>query len=145
MKTERIAKLLATAALASLAFAAGTSQADSFGYPGRGHAPGFQQTGFGPAYCLTRTDYSNIDQRQRAQMERIYEGVRTGQLTRGEARTLIQEQKRIEQLQRRYLADGFLDRGEWADLERRLDTLSQDIREEKHDREYAGPNRHAWR
>ena len=78
-------------------------------------------------------------------MERITEGVRSGQLTRNEARELIQEQKRIDQLQRRFLADGRMDRGEWAELERRLDAASRDIREEKHDDEFYGTRRQAWR
>lgn len=143
MKTSRIAKILATAALASLGLAAGASQADSFGLHARVNAPGFDRPGFGPAFCPPRGDA--IDQRQHNQMERIEAGVRSGQLTRQEARELIREQRRIEHLQRRYLADGHLDRGEWADLERRLDDLSRDIRAEKHDYDHYGPDRHAWR
>ena len=152
MKTSSIAKILATAALASLGLATGTSQADNFGFHARVNAPAFDRPGFdgsgfgpgfGPAFCPPKGDA--IDQRQRNQMERIEAGIRSGQLTRQEARELVREQRRIEHLQRRYLADGHLDRGEWADLDRRLDDLSRDIRAEKHDYDHYGPDRHAWR
>ncbi len=148
MKTSSIAKILATTALATLGLAAGASQADSFGFHGPVNAPGFDRPGFdgpgfGPAFCPPRNDA--IDQRQRNQMARIEAGIRSGQLTRHEARELIREQRRIEHLQRRYLADGRLDRDEWADLDRRLDDLSRDIRAEMHDHDHYGPDRHAWR
>ncbi len=145
MKTANIAKILATAALASLGLAAGASHADSYGFYAKVNAPEFNRPDFGPAFCPPKTNASSIDQRQNVQMERIFEGVRSGQLTRYEARELIQEQKRIDQLQRRYLADGRLDRGEWADLERRLDEASRDIRAEKHDDDRYGYRRQAWR
>lgn len=149
MKTARIAKILTTAALASLGLAAGASQADSYGFYAKVNAPEFnlpaRGPSFGPSFCPPKAILSSIDQRQDAQMERITEGVRSGQLTRNEARELIQEQKRIDQLQRRFMADGRMDRGEWAELERRLDEASRDIRAEKHDDENYGYRRQAWR
>ncbi len=148
MKTVRIAKILTSAALASLAMMAGTSQADSWGYNAAPNAPAFNRAGFepgrGPAFCPPKGENQSIDQRQQRQMERIVEGMRSGQLTRHEARDLMDEQRRIDYLQRGYLVDGYLSRDEWQDLNRRLDMASRDIQDEKHDFEQRGA-RHAWR
>jgi Spy/CpxP family protein refolding chaperone len=152
MKTARIAQILSTAALVSLGLMAGTSQADNSGFYANANAPEFNRPGVapgfgpdrGPGFCPPRGEALSIDLRQRQQVERIFEGLRSGQLTRHEARDLMDEQRRIEHLERQYLADGRLSRDEWLDLERRLDEASRDIREEKHDYDRRG-DRHAWR
>ena len=60
-------------------------------------------------------------------------GLRSGNLSRNEARGLIREQKEINQMQRHYLADGRLSRDEWRQLDHRLDRAADDIRAEKYD------------
>jgi hypothetical protein len=74
-----------------------------------------------------------VDQRQATQWERIRYGIRTGELTRGEAARLMAEQREIERLQRLYLADGRLDRGERRHLIAELDDASRHIWRQSHD------------
>jgi hypothetical protein len=147
MKTARIAKILAAATLASLSLMAGTSRADNWGFHAYGGFPPPGQgmrgdAGPGPlppaAFCPPRAGYSSVDARQERQLERIHDGMRSGQLTRHEARDLLHDQRRIEHLERRYLADGRLSGNEWRDLNRRLDGTSREIRAERHDFERYG-------
>jgi hypothetical protein len=58
-----------------------------------------------------------------------------GQLTMREAVDLLREHQEINALERRYSADGRLGPRELADLDRRLDVASQNIRFEKRDRD----------
>lgn len=74
-----------------------------------------------------------VDQRQDRQRQRIWSGWRAGELSRGEMRDLLAEQRTIEHKQRSYLADGHLSRWELADLERDLDSASRRIYHAKHD------------
>lgn len=53
-----------------------------------------------------------IDQRQESQQARIDQGMRSGELTRQEARTLQQEQARINRTERQAKADGVVTRQE---------------------------------
>ena len=85
-----------------------------------------------------RRDYrrDSIDERQREQERRIREGLRSGELTRREARRLEAEQFRIradEERARR--SDGGLDPRERARIQRELDYSSRDIHREKNDRQ----------
>jgi hypothetical protein len=142
MKTARIAKILSAAALVSLGLMAGTSQADNWGFYANVNAPEFNRAGSypgrGPDFYPPRVGSPAIDQRQQRQMERIYEGIRSGQLTQHEARELIQNQRQIDYLERQYLADGYLSRDEWLDMNRRLNWSSEKIFVEKHDYDQRG-------
>jgi len=142
MTNIRIAKTLAIAALSSLTLLAGASQASEWGHFQRAYAPNFPDRGDfdrpdhdrrGPGASGHSEAGYNIDARQQRQMERIMQGLRTGSLSRREARNLMWEQKEIEQLQRHYLSDRHLSRQEWLDLDRRLDMAARDIRAEKRD------------
>lgn len=140
MKNTRIIKAFSIAALSSLCLVTGASQANDWGHYERASAPYFpDRPGFnhrGPnAFLQLESDYS-IDARQHQQMEQIMRGIRSGDLSRHEARDLIREQKEIEQMQRHYLADGRMSRDEWLQLDRRLDHAARDIRAEKHDRNW---------
>jgi hypothetical protein len=142
MKNIRIVKTLAIAALSTLTLLAGTSQANEWGHYERAHAPyfpdhpGFDRGGpaqpFPEAFRQHEAGY-NIDARQQRQMEQIMLGLRSGNLSRNEARGLIREQKEINQMQRHYLADGRLSRDEWRQLDHRLDRAADDIHAEKYD------------
>ncbi len=140
MTNIRIVKTLAIAAISSLTLMAGASQAGEWGHYQRAYAPGFsdrsnfEQEFDGPRAGRHQhdSDYS-IDARQQRQMEKIMQGLRTGSLSRREARNLMWQQKEIEHLQRHYLADHHLSRSEWLDLDRRLDLAARDIRAEKRD------------
>lgn len=76
-----------------------------------------------------------INQRQAQIERRIDIGLRNHSLTYREASRLRAEADRIQRLEYRYRRDG-LSRWERADLDRRLDQLSQQIRFERHDRDY---------
>lgn len=152
MKTARFAKFLGLAALSSLSLMAGTSQADNWGprMPnGFPPAPAFMPQppmgmpialpgNYCPPKVVARVAYSPVNTIQAEQQERIYNGIRTGQLTQREAEELFRDQRKIDKVEQRYLADGRLTRGEWFDLNDRLRDASQEIREEKHDRDYYG-------
>ncbi|MBP8901390.1 MAG: hypothetical protein KBF24_11015 [Thiobacillaceae bacterium] len=150
MKTTRIAKILSTAALVSLGLMAGTSQADNYGFYAHVNAPAFDRHGPGPAfghgygYGPQWGVSHSIDQRQRAMMARIEHGIRTGQLTRYEANDLVKDLRRTELLERRFESDGRLGRGEAIELDRLLDRLGRELREDLHDDDRRG-GRHAWR
>ena len=57
-----------------------------------------------PAPAATSTP--RIDQRRENQQDRIQQGVKSGQLTRHEARTLRRGQRRIARMEQRAKADG---------------------------------------
>jgi hypothetical protein len=79
-----------------------------------------------------RGAYVSIDQRMAQLDRRIDRGVRDGTLNRREAYRLRTEFQQIVRLQARYRADG-LNGWERADLDRRFDILSNQIRAERHD------------
>lgn len=84
------------------------------------------------------TNYSrspSINTQQRAQQQRIARGVRSGELTRGEADRLRDEQRDIAREERRYRADGYLSAAERADLQRDLNRASRHIHNEANDRQ----------
>ena len=77
----------------------------------------------------------NVNQKEAQIAQRIDQGVRTGALTRGEARNLrirLAQIQRLEQVYRR----GGLNMNERRDLDRRLDALSVSVRVDKHDRDF---------
>ena len=79
-----------------------------------------------------------VNARQHHQQARIAQGVRSGALTRGEAKSLRQEQRSLRTEERAYKADGQLDRSERKDLQQDLNQASRDIYQEKHDGELRG-------
>jgi hypothetical protein len=74
----------------------------------------------------------NIDERQEQLAFRIDQGVRSGQLTSREAYRLRTEFNRIARLEARYRWNG-LSGAERADLDRRLDMLTTEIRVARRD------------
>jgi hypothetical protein len=142
MKNTRIVKTLAIAALSSLTQMASASQSYDWGHYERANAtyfpdrPNFDRPAIehrGPDVFQPRESSYSIDARQQKQMDRIMHGLRSGDLSRHEARNLIREQRDIEKMQRYFLADGHLNRYEWLKLDRRLDRAAHDIRAEKRD------------
>lgn len=69
------------------------------------------------------------------QAQQIREGLRRGELTRQEARMLQRQQDRIDAFERRFLADGRLDRHERQRLQELRREAARDIQRERHDRE----------
>lgn len=76
-----------------------------------------------------------VNHRQHHQTHRIQQGVRSGELTRAEARDLNHQRRELRQQERAYKADGQLTRAERRDLHQDLNALSKDIYNEKHDDE----------
>jgi hypothetical protein len=76
--------------------------------------------------------WQSINQRQTQLDARIDAGVRDGSLTRPEALRLRGEFNDLARLEARYRVDG-LSYGERADLDRRFDALSQQIRVQRND------------
>ncbi len=73
--------------------------------------------------------------RQHRQDLRIRQGVRSGELTRDEAKTLLEERREIRQEERAYKSDGSYTAAERAEVRGDLNRLSRDIYREKHDGE----------
>jgi Ni/Co efflux regulator RcnB len=80
-------------------------------------------------------NWRNIDQRQQMLDRRIDQGVRNGSISRSEAIRLRAEFRQIARLEANYRRNG-LNSWERADLDRRFDRLSAQIRFERRDRDY---------
>lgn len=123
-----------------------------FAYRGRGHAFGrhgsdrrfwghgtsqrFGRHGGHPRFGSQwghRSPASRIDRMQAQQRRSIMRGMRSGELTRREARRLWGEQRMIQRRERAYLADGYLSRGERRDLYRDLRSANRHIYNQTHD------------
>lgn len=92
---------------------------------------GFLTTGL--AFAQTATPRADI--RQAEQKARIREGVRSGELTPEEARTLRVEQRLVRITKRAMKSDGVVTPRERRALNRQLNRTSRDISREKHDGE----------
>ena len=88
---------------------------------------------------------SNINRVEMDQERRIYQGVRSGQLTPGEYRRLENQQARIRAAEARMRADGHLDRYERARLNRMENRAGRDIYRYKHNNFRQANWRPAWR
>jgi hypothetical protein len=78
--------------------------------------------------------WMSINERQANLEQRIDQGVQSGQLTRQEAYRLRTEFRHLNRLEARYRrSGGHLDWRERADLDRRFDRLSSQVRFQKHD------------
>ena len=86
----------------------------------------------GLSSAATAQPWSSIRDREARLDARIDRGIRDGSLTRSEAMRLRDELRRLEVREDRYRSDG-LSGWERADLDRRFDRLSAQIRFERHD------------
>jgi hypothetical protein len=73
-----------------------------------------------------------VGKRQLKQEKRIAQGIRSGELTRGETRQILRQQHRIQRHKRLARADGELTRKEKARLEMHQDRASANIYRLKH-------------
>lgn len=76
--------------------------------------------------------------REEHQQSRIREGVQSGELTRGEAKKLHKEQRRIDARQKKAKCDGVVTRKEAKKIDRAQDRANRDIHRQKHDRQSRG-------
>ena len=74
-----------------------------------------------------------VGARQQNQKARIRQGVKSGELTRNEARQLIKGQAKVRAVEKKALKDSEITRKEVRKLDRSLDKSSQKIFRQKHD------------
>lgn len=74
-----------------------------------------------------------LDAREHNQRERIAQGVRSGELTRPEARRLISGERRLHRHERYAKSDGVVTPGERARLQQNANRMSKRIFRQKHD------------
>ncbi|OPX37590.1 MAG: hypothetical protein DRN37_06940 [Thermoplasmata archaeon] len=84
------------------------------------------------AFCGVATATGRVGHRQFRQQKRIGQGIRSGELTRGEVRGLERQQVRIQRTKRRAWSDGKLQPWERARLEFMQDRASHRIYRYKH-------------
>ena len=78
----------------------------------------------------TRTQH--INRRQHEQQARIRQGVRSGELTRGEARRLERNERQIRQEERAARADGVVTREERREINKDLNKTNRRVYRAKH-------------
>jgi len=74
-----------------------------------------------------------IDKREQNQKARIKQGVKSGELTKKEARRLAAEQKKIKHDEKKAKADGVVTSREKAKIRKEQKRASKDIYRQKHD------------
>ena len=77
-----------------------------------------------------------VDQRQENQAQRIEEGKASGELTRREAHRLNHQQKAVAAAETQAKADGTVTAQERKRLHKMQDHTSQNIHQQKHDRQH---------
>lgn len=82
-----------------------------------------------------------VDRRQDRQWSRLFQGRHSGELNRGEFRSLKREQKKIGRMERRFSSDGYLSGRERYRLERAQDRASRHIARAKHNDTFRGSSR----
>lgn len=80
----------------------------------------------------------NLDRREHHQMQRIHQGVQTGELTRPETRRLLEGQAKLRYMEAKAKADGDVTPAERARLQAAADVQSKRIYRQKHDAQTRG-------
>jgi len=84
-----------------------------------------------PVFAGDRTP--NLDKREHNQRQRIAQGVRSGELTRPEARRLVRGEKRLHRNERIAKSNGVVTPAERARLQAEANRMSGRIYRQKHD------------
>ncbi len=88
---------------------------------------------------LSAVSFAGINGRQHREQRRIRQGIRSGELTRLEARRLETEQARIRAYERYVRRDGYISPRERARLDRGMDRASRHIYRQTHDDQDRNP------
>lgn len=88
---------------------------------------------------LSAVSFADINGRQHREQQRIKQGIRSGELTRLEARRLGTEQARIRAYERYARRDGYISPRERARLDRGMDRAGRHIYRQKHDGQDRNP------
>ena len=91
-------------------------------------------TTLGASLVQADTSTPRVDRREVRQHQRIRQGVRSGQLTRGEAARLRAGQRHVDRMERRAKADGHVSRHERRRLAHAQNVQSRRIYRLKHNR-----------
>lgn len=83
--------------------------------------------------AMAGTRDPRVNHRQHNQHERIAQGVKSGELTRGEAKDLRGDQKEIRQEEQQFKSDGKMTKDERQELHQDQNAASKEIYQEKHD------------
>ena len=86
----------------------------------------------GPAPAKQHQRKARVDKRENRQDKRIKQGVKSGEVTRGEAARLRKQQANIKRTERRAKADGKVTKKEARKIERKQDRADKSIRKAKH-------------
>ncbi len=86
-----------------------------------------------PAAASAQSNWRPVAQRQADLDQRIDQGIRSGRLSRPEARRIQVEYRQLDQLENRYRRSNGLSVSERRDLDRRYAALSARVRYEKND------------
>jgi hypothetical protein len=130
---KKFVTLTLIGAASALALSATAVSAQDYNRDGYRDAPRSDYRNDG--YRGDRNAWVSINQRQAQLDRRIDQGVRNGSLNRREAYRLRSEFNQIARLEAHYRVNG-LNGWERADLDRRFDSLSAQIRAERHDNQY---------
>ena len=87
------------------------------------------------ACVAASADTPRLDKREANQQQRIEQGVKSGELTKPEAKRLERSERRLERHEDRAEADGVVTARERARLHNEADRTSARIYRQKHDRQ----------
>ena len=76
-----------------------------------------------------------VDKREDVQKERIKDGVKSGELTKPEAKKLVKQQRNIKKTEAKAKSDGEVTAAERAKLDRKQDRASRKIAKQKNDKQ----------
>jgi len=121
--------------------ASGAAVAGSIHSVGDNHSGNFIAVQYGYGYDRSdqyRNDRSDersasINEREARIKNRIQRGIQDGSLTDWEARRLYRELGYVENKERAFRSDGRIDGREAAELNRDLDRLADNVRDQRHD------------
>tara|TARA_Y100000590_G_scaffold467929_1_gene648635 strand:+ start:3483 stop:3872 length:390 start_codon:yes stop_codon:yes gene_type:complete len=82
----------------------------------------------------------NGAKRQRNQMRRVRQGVKSGEMTRGETRRALRQQRRIRETRKEAASDGTVTRQERRKINRMQNRASKNIGVKKHNQKERGEN-----
>jgi hypothetical protein len=128
MKTRKIVRSLGLAAMMAISVSAFAHGNDD--YRGEINGPAFyNHTVFQENLRLMKA----VNERQDQQMDRILNGLYEKRINPHEFRKLMDEQRDIRNMERRFLADGFLTRFEYQKLDTAQDMAGRSIFKEGRD------------
>lgn len=84
---------------------------------------------------VAQTRTPRVNKRESHQQKRIFQGAKSGELTRKEFARLEKEQAQIRVMERRVKSDGEVTKRERARLQRELNQSSRHIYRQKHDKQ----------